>query len=41
MVPSAAIRREWNVLLNPNHRDFFEIRFQEPQAFQFDARMFR
>jgi RES domain-containing protein len=40
LVPSAAIRGEWNVLLNPAQRDFSKIRFQEPQPFQFDARMF-
>jgi len=41
LVPSAAIRGEWNVLLNPAHPDFSKIRFQEPQQFEFDARMFR
>jgi len=41
LVPSAAIRGEWNVLLNPAHPDFPRIRFQEPQPFEFDARMFR
>lgn len=40
-VPSAAVRGEWNVLLNPAHSDFERIRFQEPRPFQFDARMFR
>jgi RES domain-containing protein len=41
LVPSAAIHGEWNVLLNPAHRDFPRIRFQNPQQFEFDARMFR
>ena len=41
LVPSAAIRDEWNVLLNPAHSNFPKIRFQEPQQFEFDARMFR
>lgn len=41
LVPSAAIRREWNVLLNPEHADFRKIRFTAPEPFEFDARMFR
>jgi RES domain-containing protein len=40
MVPSAAIRGEWNVLLNPAHADFSKITLQEPRAFEFDVRMF-
>lgn len=39
-VPSAAIRGEWNLLLNPAHADFAKIIFQEPLAFEFDLRMF-
>jgi RES domain-containing protein len=41
LVPSAAIRGEWNVLLNPAHLDFSRIEFRSPQPFEFDARMFR
>jgi RES domain-containing protein len=41
LVPSAAIRGEWNVLLNPAHRDFRRIEFLTPEPFEFDARMFR
>jgi RES domain-containing protein len=40
-VPSAAIRGEWNVLLNPAHPEFSKIRFREPTMFEFDVRMFR
>lgn len=40
LVPSAAIRGEWNVLLNPAHADFSKIKFREPKPFAFDARMF-
>ena len=40
-VPSAALRAEWNVLVNPLHPAVAEIRVEEPQAFHFDARMFR
>jgi len=40
LVPSAAIRGEWNVLLNPAHPDFSKITFQDPEPFAFDLRMF-
>jgi len=40
-VPSAAIREEWNTLLNPGHRDFHRLRIGRPKAFEFDLRMFR
>jgi RES domain-containing protein len=40
LVPSAAIRGEWNVLLNPTHPDFSQLKFDEPQEFTFDERMF-
>ncbi len=41
LVPSAAIRGEWNVLLNPAHPEFSKIKFQNPEPFEFDVRMFR
>jgi RES domain-containing protein len=41
LVPSAAVRGEWNVLLNPAHSDFPSIKFHEPEPFEFDVRMFR
>jgi RES domain-containing protein len=41
LVPSAAIRGEWNVLLNPAHVEFSRIEFRDPKPFDFDARMFR
>jgi len=41
MVPSAVIRGEWNVLLNPAHRQYPRITFGKPEPFEFDARMFR
>ncbi len=40
-VPSAAIRGEWNVLLNPAHADFCRLKVQAPKPFLFDLRMFR
>ncbi len=40
-VPSAAVRGEWNVLLNPVHEEFGSIRIAKPQKFRFDVRMFQ
>ena len=41
LVPSAAIRGEWNILLNPVHKQFSSIQFHDPIPFEFDVRMFR
>ena len=41
VVPSAAIRGEWNVLLNPAHAGFRKIELCRPKPFEFDLRMFR
>lgn len=41
LVPSAAIRGEWNVLLNPAHPQFARITLHPPVRFEYDARMFR
>ena len=41
LVPSAAIRGEWNVLLNPARLDFSKITFRAPEPFDFDVHMFR
>lgn len=40
LVPSAAIRGEWNLLRNPAHPDFSQIKFNSPRQFTFDERMF-
>ncbi len=40
-VPSAAIRGEWNVLINPEHSDFRKLKIEKPKPFEFDLRMFR
>ena len=40
-VPSAVIEGEWNMLLNPAHRDFVKLIPGTPESFRFDARMFR
>ena len=41
LVPSAAIRGEWNLLLHPAHPGFSRIEFYEPAPFAFAVRMFR
>jgi RES domain-containing protein len=40
-VPSAALRMEWNVLVNPLHPAIVKLKVDPPQPFHFDARMFR
>src|SRR5579863_1182400 len=40
-VPSAALRMEWNVLVNPLHPKIADLKIDAPQPFHFDARMFR
>ncbi len=41
LVPSTAIRGEWNVLLNPAHPDFSRIKFKDAKPFEFNVRRFR
>ncbi len=40
-VPSAVIPTEWNVLLNPVHKEIEKLQVQPPLPFEFDVRMFR
>jgi RES domain-containing protein len=40
-VPSVVVPGEWNVLLNPLHRDASRIKVLETKPFRFDARMFK
>jgi RES domain-containing protein len=39
-VPSAVIPAEHNILINPRHRQFAEIRVGEPEPHAFDRRLF-
>jgi RES domain-containing protein len=41
LVPSAAIRGERNLLLNRAHSGFLKVRYQDPEPFEIDTRMFR
>lgn len=38
-VPSAAVDRERNFLINPRHPDFHRIKFDPPEPFDFDPRL--
>ncbi|MBI5784456.1 MAG: RES family NAD+ phosphorylase [Rhodocyclales bacterium] len=40
-VPSIIVPREFNYLLNPNHRDFAKLKIQPPVPFGFDSRMWK
>ena len=40
-VPSAALRMEWNVLVNPLHPKITKLKVDPPEPFHFDARMFQ
>jgi RES domain-containing protein len=40
-VPSAALRMERNVLVNPLHPAMTELKIKPPRPFHFDARMFQ
>lgn len=40
-VPSVIVPVEWNVLLNPRHPDFQNIRISDPEPFGFDTRMWK
>ena len=41
LVPAATIPGEWNILLNPAHAQFAQVKFYQPKGFEFDVRMFR
>ena len=40
-VPSAILPAEQNILINPRHADFSQIRVGEPEQHAFDPRLFR
>lgn len=39
-VPSAVVQGEWNVLINPNHKDFKRVRVFSCEPFRLDRRLF-
>jgi RES domain-containing protein len=40
-VPSVAVDRDWDVLLNPKHPEFAKVKTGSAKPFRFDERMFR
>lgn len=40
-VPSAVVKGEFNYVLNPNHKDFEQIKIIDTEPFPFDPRYFR
>lgn len=40
-VPSAIIPQEYNLLINPLHRDFKKVKIKTAERFMFDARLFK
>jgi RES domain-containing protein len=40
-VPSVVIEVEWNVLINPQHAGFAEMKIVQRRPFRFDERMFK
>lgn len=38
-VPSAIVPVEWNVILNPRHPEFHQVKVVGEEAFRFDARL--
>jgi len=40
-VPSVLLHNEWNYLLNPEHRDFGQIKFSDAVRFRFDPRLIK
>jgi RES domain-containing protein len=41
MGPSAVVDGEWNVLLNPSHKDFARIDLLPARTFHYDERMYK
>jgi RES domain-containing protein len=41
LVPSAVVPEEFNLLINPAHEDFKELRFSDPAPLNFDPRMWK
>lgn len=41
IVPSAAVNGDWNVLINPLHKEATAIKVGKPEPFQFDERMLK
>lgn len=40
-VPSASVTGDFNLLLNPRHKDFRHVEITKTEAFEFDLRLFK
>ncbi|MCF8357631.1 MAG: RES family NAD+ phosphorylase [Prolixibacteraceae bacterium] len=40
-VPSAVVQGDFNILINPGHSDFNEVRIIQTEKFNFDKRLFK
>ena len=40
-VPSSVVKGEWNILINPKHRSFSEIRLTGAEPYNFNERLLR
>ena len=40
-IPSAIIPEEYNMLINPQHKDFSKVKIKSASVFQFDTRLFK
>jgi len=40
-IPSAVIHEEYNIIINPLHRDFKKVKLKAIKDFTFDARLFK
>lgn len=39
-VPSAVVNKEWNILINPNHQQFKDVKIMNVDKIEFDDRIF-
>ncbi len=39
-VPSAVVQGEWNILINPNHKKFNQVKIVKVEPFSLDRRLF-
>ena len=40
-IPSAVTKGDYNILINPNHKDFAKVKITATEKFPFDSRIFR
>lgn len=40
-VPSAVVQGDFNILINPDHKEFGKVRIEKTESFLFDERLFK